>query len=233
MPASREVDRVPLPHRDSGTTIRGIPGGSRLWLAGQRADHFAFVERGAVGLAQVTAAGDVVVLGVFGPTDSIGLPAALERGAYTADAVVLTASVDVLCIPTAPLLDALPDSPALAIAVNRALLRYASILGNKIDIVTAGSVPRRLAALFLHLIERFGRPTSDGTTRIDVGLTREQIAQFVGARAETVIRILSRWQKAGWIVGGRGGITIGRVDMLRRILGVRPADGAAAQRCSN
>ncbi|HEX6138031.1 MAG TPA: Crp/Fnr family transcriptional regulator [Casimicrobiaceae bacterium] len=227
------MDHAPLPHPACGTAIRGIAAGSRLWLAGQRADHFAIVERGIVGLAQVTAAGDVVVLGVFGPADSIGLPAALERGAYTEDAVALTASVDVLRIATAPVLDALPDSPPLAIAVNRALLRYTSILGNKIDIVTAGSVPRRLAALFLHLIERFGRPTPDGATRIDVGLTREQIAQFVGARVETVIRILSRWQKAGWIVGGRGGIVIGRMDMLRRILAVRPGDRAAARRSGN
>jgi CRP-like cAMP-binding protein len=107
----------------------------------------------------------------------------------------------------------------LALAVNRALLAHTAALRAKIDIVSAGSVPRRLAALTLYLIERFGKPTTQGSTAIEVSLTREQIAQLVSARVETVIRIMSRWQKAGWLVTMRHGLEVTRVDMLKRILG--------------
>lgn len=40
----------------------------------------------------------------------------------------------------------------------------------------------------------------------------------MSARVETVIRILSRWQKAGWLVARPGGIEIVRADMLQRIV---------------
>jgi len=198
---------------------RRIPGGARLWVAGQPADHFALIERGVVQVEHTTPAGNGVILGLFGPADSIGLPSVLGRGPHTADAIALTDPVEILRIGAAPMLDALPGSAPLAIAVNHALLRHASILRSKIDIVSAGSVPRRLAALFVHLARRFGHATGHGSIRIEPGLTREQISQFVGARAETVIRIVSRWQKAGWLASGRDGIEIARFDMLRRIHG--------------
>jgi CRP-like cAMP-binding protein len=52
---------------------------------------------------------------------------------------------------------------------------------------------------------------------VEVSLAREDIGQLVSARVETVIRILSRWQKAGWLANRPGGIEILREDMLRRI----------------
>jgi CRP-like cAMP-binding protein len=122
-------------------------------------------------------------------------------------------------IPAAPLAAALSSSPSLREAVDRALLAHTDALRDKIDIVSAGTVPRRLAALFLHLARRFGVPSETGAVTIEIGLTREQIGQLVSARTETVVRVLGRWQRAGWFDGGRARIELVRPDMLARILG--------------
>ncbi len=103
--------------------------------------------------------------------------------------------------------------------VNRLLVRHTAVLRAKIDIVAAGSVPKRLAALLLYLLERFGSVRADGIGRIPIVLTRLQISELVDARIETVIRILSRWQKADWLRTAAGGFELCRVDMLRRIAG--------------
>ena len=82
-----------------------------------------------------------------------------------------------------------------------------------------GNTPVTREELGMYLIERFGRPAdAGGGVTVDVNLTREEIGQLVSARVETVIRILSRWQKAGWITSRPGGMEIARVDMLERIL---------------
>ena len=122
-------------------------------------------------------------------------------------------------ISASPLAAALSSSPSLREAVDRALLAHTDALRDKIDIVSAGTVPRRLAALFLHLGHRFGVPSETGSVTIEIGLTREQIGQLVSARTETVVRVLGRWQRAGWFDGARTRIELVRPEMLARILG--------------
>lgn len=201
-----------------GTRQRRLQAGELLWRAADAAGFFAVIEAGVVEIRQTTPSGEGVVMGLFRTGEAIGLPAALERGHFPADAVALGDAVALLSIRADALHEALAGSVAMGRAVRRALLEHTAALRAKIDIVSAGSVPRRLAALMVYLIERFGRPAADGAVMVDVALTREDIAQLVSARVETVIRILSRWHKAGWLANRAGGTEIARADMLRRIL---------------
>ena len=201
-----------------GARHRSLEAGEALWFAGEAAAHFAVIERGVVQIRQMTPTGEGVVVGLFRTGEVIGLAAALEHSVFPADAIAIGGQVDVLWVRAAALRDALPASAAISLVVNRALLRHTAALRAKIDIVSAGSVPRRLAALMYYLIERFGSPTGPGAVAVDLTLSREEISQLVSARVETVIRILSRWQKAGWLATRPDGFEIMRVDMLRRIL---------------
>lgn len=166
----------------------------------------------------MTPTGEGIVVGLFRTGEAIGLAAALEHDAFPADAIAIGGPGDVLSIRADTLRESLGRSVAVALAVNRALLWHTAALRAKIDIVSAGSVPRRLAALMHYLIERFGKPTDAGTVAVELNLGREEISQLVSARVETVIRILSRWQKAGWLTTRPGGIEIARADMLQRIV---------------
>lgn len=207
-----------LAHLARGARHRRLASGEPLWLTGERAAHFAVIEAGIVQIRQTTPTGDGVVVGLFRTGEAVGLAAVLEHGVFPADAIAIGGAVDVLSIRADVLQEALETSVAVGLAVNRALLQHTAALRAKIDIVSAGSVPRRLAALMIYLIERFGRTAGADAVAVEVNLTREEISQLVSARAETVIRILSRWQKAGWLTSRPGGIEITRADMLRRIL---------------
>lgn len=195
-----------------------LSAGKRLWLTGEPAEEFCVIQAGLMEVQRLNADGDAVTLGLFGPGDAIGISAVLDRCPYPADALTLTASAEVLRVAAAPVLALLEHNAALALAMNRALLEHTDILRAKIDIVSAGSVPCRIAALVLYLAERFGEPHDGLAILVGVDLTREQIGQIVGARPETVIRIMSRWHKAGWLDSTRDGMEVRRLDMLHRIV---------------
>ncbi|MGB7480493.1 MAG: Crp/Fnr family transcriptional regulator [Burkholderiaceae bacterium] len=192
-------------------------GGEHLWYAGDQARHITLIERGIVEIERTRRSGDGVVLGLFGTGQSVGLPAALAGSAYPADAVALGDRVDVVRVRATALVQLMQRHLSFTLAVNRALLQHNAALRSSIEILGAGAVPKRLAVLFLFLGHRFGSTDAGGCLHIHLALTREQIGRLVGARVETVIRIISRWQKAGWIKGARSGIEIARVDMLQRM----------------
>jgi CRP-like cAMP-binding protein len=211
------LDDAALTRIATGTHLDHLVTGQYLWHAGDPAREFRIIQSGLAEVQRVTAGGEAVTLGLFGPGDALGTTAVLERGRYPADALALTATAEVLCVAAGPVLALLDHSPALALAMNRALLAHTEILRAKINIVSAGSVPRRIAALVLYLVARFGTPHDELTAHVGIELTREKISHLVGARPETVIRIMSRWHKAGWIDSGRDGLEVRRLDMIRRM----------------
>lgn len=200
------------------TTRRTLSGGEYVWRHGDSAQYFVIVQRGLVAIQRVTPDGEVVFLALFGDGDTLCIVPAMQHLALPADAIAVSERVEVLLVAAGPLLSAAREHPEIAGLLNRVLLQHTSSLRTKIDIVTAGTVPRRVAALLLYLAERFGREIANGVIGIDPALTREQIGQLVNARTETVIRIMSRWSKAGWIEGTSSSLRISRTDMLKRIV---------------
>lgn len=206
-------------------TRRQLRAGDYVWRRGDTAQSFVVVREGLVAIQRSTVDGESVLVALFGPGDTLCVVPALQHIPFPADAVTATRRAEVLLISAAPVLDALAQDPELAAALNRALLEHTSSLRSKIELVSAGNTPRRLAALLLYLAERFGRKSGDGTVEIRPALTREQLGQLVNARTETVIRIMSRWSKARWIHGTAPKLKLLRMDMLQRA--ARDAAGTA------
>jgi CRP-like cAMP-binding protein len=197
---------------------RRLERGDALWRTGETANQFVLIVQGLVEIVRRAADGTESILAIFGPRESIGDSAALAARAYPADAIALTEVVEVLVVPAGPIREAARSRPEVGAAFNASLIEHMNALQNKIGIMTAGSVPKRLSALFLHLLERFGDVGDDGASFIPVSLSRAELARLVGARVETIIRTMSRWQKAGLIDTGPDGFTVRSQGALRAIL---------------
>ncbi len=202
-----------------GASVRTLPAGERVFREGDAAEHVHILLSGLVEIRRATEAGGEALLGLFGPREVFGLSAALERSTYPADAIVVSEYAEVLRVQSEPVLALLPESTVLAAAVNRALLEHTRALRAKIDIMSAGAVPRRLALLFSYLAERFGDEDEQGALFIPISLSRAQLAHLVGARVETVIRTVSRWQKEGLLKTDRDGFELKSPDVLEGLLG--------------
>lgn len=204
------------------TTTRAHRAGEALWRAGDPAASFTVIQSGLVEIVRTAPGGETAMLGLFGPREAIGVAAVLERAPYPAAALALTDDVQVLSVRAAPVLELAAEDASVAMALNRALLEHTAALRSKIDVLSSGSVPRRLAALLLHLAERFGDEDESSATRIPIAMSRAQLASVVGARVETVIRTLGRWQREGWLESGKEGFSL-QSGALRRILGTPPS----------
>jgi CRP-like cAMP-binding protein len=191
--------------------------GEQLWHAGETAHHFSVIQRGLVQIERRMPSGEPAIVGVFGPRESVGDSAALAGAPYPAAAVAASERVEVLRVPRDAVVHAMQRDPGLANAVQMALLEHTRALTAKIDIVSAGSVPARLATLLLHLGERFGDETEEGTLTIPVSLSRVAMSRLVSARVETVIRAFSAWNKSGMVQTTDAGFQIRHPEELREV----------------
>ena len=192
--------------------------GEYLWRAGDEPNHFTLIQTGLVEVRRTTPSGETTMMGLFGPRESVGDFAVLERSKYPADAVAISESLEVLRVRALPVLTAIRERPEIAGAMNRAMLSHVKVLRAKIDVMSAGSVDKRLAVLMQHLLERFGDEDEEGKLHAAVSLSRVQLARLVGARVETVIRTVSRWQKEGWIETTAEGFHLTSAEPLERII---------------
>lgn len=195
----RNVDEVAVAELAQHARMRSFAQGERIFMAGEPAANFTFIRRGLVQIVRTMAGGTEATLGLFGPRESVGDTAALGREAYPGSAIAASAAVEVALVPEERMREVMGRVPSLASAMNGALLEHTRVLRTKIDILSAGSIPARLATLLLHLAERFGDETENGELWVPVALSRSDLAIVVSARTETVIRVMSRWQKLGWV----------------------------------
>lgn len=169
--------------------------GAPIWAAGDAATHLLLVRHGLVQVVRRLVSGEEATLALFGPREHVGLVVIMDGSRYPADAVAVSNVLDAILIPAAIFLESVEDDPRLLRAAGVGVVRRAASLRAKIEILTAGEIDRRLATLLLHLAERFGDEDTDGVSVVPLALTRRMLARLVGAREETVSRILSRWQR--------------------------------------
>lgn len=191
--------------------------GERIWSYGGAPDHFLIVLSGVIKLVAPVGSKQTI-LGVFGPSESIGYWAVLDGSTYIGDAYSVSERVEILLVPAKALRDALGRCPRAQVAMHHALLTHSRALRRKIDVMSAGSVPQRLASLLLSLADRFGDEAEDGSTILPVPLGRNDLALLVGTTVETAIRAMRKWQKEGLVETVDGGFVLRDVGALGRVL---------------
>ncbi len=197
-------------------TARRLTAGERLWSAGDPPTHFTLILSGLFKIIRTAADGTEAIVALFGPHESIGDVAVIGRRPYPAAAIVCSESAEILRVPAEPVLAAMNARPDFAGSMSRTLVEHTQMLQEKIRIMSAGSVPKRLATLLLGLAERFGDEAEDGSIGIPVCLSRTELACLIGARVETTIRTIRAWEKAGVVETTSSGFQIHQPETLVR-----------------
>ncbi|MFO0552706.1 MAG: Crp/Fnr family transcriptional regulator [Polyangiaceae bacterium] len=188
--------------------------GDIVWHAAEEPLKVGLLRRGIIEIVRVTATGAEVTLALFGPRECPGLFAVLDGKKFPADARVLSEVAEIVWLPRDPLLEAIDRDPGLARAMSEVLRHHTGVLREKVDVLTAGEVPQRLAMLFLVLLDRFGDEGPGGELQLPVVLSRRALARLVNARVETVIRVLSKWDKESFVETSDQGFVVRDTDRL-------------------
>lgn len=187
-----------------------------LWREGDEARELVVVVSGVVKTIR-GGARQPAVCSLLGASESLDASAVVGGLPHATDAVVVSARSVIVALPREALMAEIEAQPTCLLGFLRAAAQHAGLLLDKIDVLSAGSVEARLAALLLKLNGRFGDDFEDGTNQIPVVLSRRDLASLVATSLETVIRVMSRWEREGVLNTTRRGFVLrdlGRLELL-------------------
>lgn len=176
---------------------RSYDKGDVIFREGDLCDRLLIVNGGSMKVFQVSKEGKEQILYILSEGDFIGDLNLLKKDVYRLNATALEETH--LCTISKDDFDTLLASyPALYLQVMAYAHDRIKDLENLVQTLTTKDVESRLAVLLNRLALSFGVEKEKGI-EIQLSLTREEMANFVGLTRETVSRKLSGMQADGLI----------------------------------
>lgn len=173
---------------------------------GAPATTFYVVEVGHLKLSQISRDGREVIARFAGPGQAFGGIVVVGRPEYPISATAIEPT-RVLGWHRDVLMPLVERYPRLRTVILEEIARHMTDALSRVQELTTERVSRRLARTLLRLAASGGR--AEGAA-IDIvhPITRQELADLVGATLFTVSRLLARWEARGLIRSTRGHVTI-------------------------
>jgi CRP/FNR family transcriptional regulator, dissimilatory nitrate respiration regulator len=201
------------------SVVKSLEKDDYLFHEGDPAHGFYVVQRGAVNVHRVTAAGKEQIIHIFRAGESFAEVAlATERG-YPADARALEPT-QVLLVQKDGILALLKRQPELALRMLGSMSSHLRVLIGQLEDLTLKDVETRLANW---LVKRCPHPQSESPLKIELAMTKRVLAAELGTVSETFSRTLAKFREQKLIaVKGKVVIVLSPAKLsavLRRNLG--------------
>jgi len=148
------------------------------------------------------AEGHQQIVRIAGPGDILGYRCLLADEPYSATAETLEEAT-ICFIDKKTFLHILETHPSTSFHVMKALAHDLRLAEEKMTNMVHKNVRERLAELFLVFKAKYGKKSNEGH-KLNISLTREEIAELIGTTQETAIRLISEFKKDSLIkVKGR------------------------------
>jgi CRP/FNR family transcriptional regulator len=182
---------------------------ANIFSAGDPGNGFYLVKEGRVKVFMLSPDGKEQILHVIGPGESFGEVAVFAGQSFPVHAVALENS-RLVFLPRDDFVALVSENPALALNLLAALSQRLRQFAKMIDALSLKEVPGRLAAHLLYLNDK---QANGDDLRLE--LSKTQLASLLGTIPETLSRILSKLQRAGFITIDGADIAI--VDRQRLV----------------
>lgn len=206
IPLFRQLSAESLSAVSNQLRVRNVEDGGFVFLAGSPADTVNILAKGRIKVIRETDGGQEVILRVIQPGELFGGAGGWGEECYPASAVALGDAV-VLRLPARSFTSLIARHPDFAMAVIHQLAERLRIAETRIEELQTQRVERRIAHTLLRLAEKAGVRTPEGI-RIDLPLSRQDLAELAGTTLSTASRTLSNWDQRGLIRAGRERVTI-------------------------
>ena len=178
-----------------------------LFWEGEPAEWLVLVTEGQVKMIKHSESGRETILATFGPGQIVGEVGVLVGETYPATAQALEPA-STLNLRRDDYTELVRQYPDLAWALIQELGRRLQRAHETIRSLAVEKVERRVARVVLRMANTAGERLDDGTVRISVPLSRQDVADMAGTVIETAIRALSKFQKQGLIETREGHIVL-------------------------
>ncbi len=196
------------------TLVKSLDKDDYLFREGAPAQGFYIVQKGAINVHRVNAAGKEQVIRVFRDGESFAEAALATATGYPADARALESS-QVLLVEKSGFISLLKRQPELGLRMLGSMSLHLRTLIAQLEDLTLKDVETRLANW---LIKRCPDPESDRAVTIELKTTKRVLASELGTVSETFSRTLAKFRQQNLVsVTGRM-ITVLSPLKLRQLL---------------
>ncbi|MFB6286380.1 MAG: Crp/Fnr family transcriptional regulator [Candidatus Bipolaricaulia bacterium] len=170
--------------------------GQPVFQSGMPAEHLYVVQSGSVKLVRPCSdKSKDYILKILGPGELVGAEAFFGSGVYRAHAKAIQRS-QLLVLGRSEVYTFLRRRPKTALHLLQVASQELESFEERLVETAYEQGEKRLAHQLLELSRRFG-VAHNGGAYLKLDLTRTELAELVGLRPETTIRILSRWRDNG------------------------------------
>jgi CRP/FNR family transcriptional regulator, dissimilatory nitrate respiration regulator len=173
------------------TVVKSLEKGDYLFHEGDPARGFYVVQRGAVNVHRVSAAGKEQIIHIFRTGDSFAEVALATEKGYPADARAIEPS-QVLLVCKDGILALLKRQPQLALRMLGSMSSHLRVLVGQLEDLTLKDVETRLANW---LVKRCPNPQAGQPVRIELTMTKRVLAAELGTVSETFSRTLAKFRE--------------------------------------
>jgi CRP/FNR family transcriptional regulator len=170
--------------------------GQIVFFEGNRPFGLYCVSKGEIKIYKISENGKEQIFRFAKKGDILGYRALIGGEAYQATAETLSDSI-ICFIPKEILLDLIEKDQPFSMKFMKFLCGELGTAENRMLNITQKPVKERLAEVLLILKEKFGMEDDDKT--LNINLTREDLANFVGTATETIVRLLGELREGKFI----------------------------------
>jgi CRP-like cAMP-binding protein len=188
--------------------------GQLLFLEGTTPLGLFCINEGKVKIYKTGESGKEQIIRIAQAGDFIGYRALLADETYASSAAILE-EAKVCFIPKESFVHVMTNDTDFRKRLMKEVCHELGIVEQKVADLSQKSVRERLAGTLLMLKETYGID-GEKSQLLNIALTREDLANLVGTATETVIRLLSEFNKDGLIELNGKKIKILQADKLAR-----------------
>jgi CRP/FNR family transcriptional regulator, dissimilatory nitrate respiration regulator len=188
--------------------------GDYLFREGDRAEGFYIVQKGAINVHRVSAAGKEQVIHLFLPIESFAEATLATEGGYPADARA-TEPTTVLLVPKTEFIDLLRMRPELSLRMLGSMSQHLRVLVGLLDDLTLKDMETRMANW---LLKPCPRPIGNREVEIKLDRTKRVLAAEMGTTSETLSRTLAKFRDRGLLRIKGNTLTVTRPNELQKLL---------------
>jgi CRP-like cAMP-binding protein len=192
-----DLEKLDLSDVSLKKVMNSYKKGQTVFFQGNPPFGLYCINSGKIKVSKIGNDGKESIIRIAGPGDILGHRSLFSNENYTATATVIEDAA-ICFLDKKFIFKALQEKPNIALNIIQKLSREMGMAEERNASMSQKNVRERLAELFLMLKKQYGIKEAS-RWKLDIKLTREEIASMVGTANETVIRFISEFKDEGII----------------------------------
>lgn len=174
--------------------LRTLAKESYLFHEGDPSEGFYVLQKGAINVHRVSAAGKEQVIYVFRAGESFAEASLASERGYPANARAIESST-VVVVPKAPFVDLIRRRPEFGLRMLGSMSQHLRVLVGLVEDLTLKDVETR----FLNWLLKRCQPNAARPVEVELGMTKRVLAAQLGTTSETLSRTFAKLREEDYL----------------------------------